>query len=241
MTTSGGSPRPRSFSSGPPKRRPGAPPQDRLHDAGLLFHGPARPMDRWEHIGAYEVHSKAHPDPVRETFLLLIRGTAQCIDGRFDEVLVSAQPGASGSPRSSGSGSQTLASVLRLQCIRERSGFAPVIDPLLELLTDLPDDESPTAPVAIRPSVLAESGRKSEAADLIVERGRHSFADIPDDGAFVTRKPLGRGIGPGGRPPLVPGPGRSGPGARRCPPGDRGVLLGGDLPVPGDPFVGARR
>ena len=148
-----------------------------------------RPQDRWAYVEAIEAFLGEHPDPVAEQALLVTRTEALLIDGRFNEVMASADACERIATTFDNPDYRVLADVLRIECIRELTGFGPFVDVLIDSLADLPGDDSPSASAALRALVLAESGRLAEAAELIAERGHQSFDDIPDDASFAVSLP----------------------------------------------------
>ena len=148
-----------------------------------------RPQDRWTYVEAMTAYVDEHPDPLVKQILLVTRTEALLIDGRFDEVLASADEFRRIANVFENPDYGALADVLRLECIREQSGFAPWAEILVETLADLPGDDGPSVRAALRALVLAESGRLAEAAELITHRRSGDFNDIPDDASLAISLP----------------------------------------------------
>ena len=145
-----------------------------------------RPQDRWAFIDAFAAFLEEHPEPLREQHLRFVETEAHLIDGRFDEVTAGAGELERFATTFDNPDYRVLASLFRLQTIREQSGFAPFVDLLISQFSSLPGDDSPSPGAALRALVLAEAGRLAEAAELITARGRHGFSDIPDDASFIV-------------------------------------------------------
>ena len=148
-----------------------------------------RPQDRWTYVEAMTAYVEEHPDPLAKQILLVTRTEALLIDGRFDEVLASADEFERIATVFENPDYGALANVLRLECIREQSGFAAWAEILVETLADLPGDDAPSVRAALRALVLAESGRLAEAAELITHRRSGAFNDIPDDASLAISLP----------------------------------------------------